>query len=321
MHGTFPFCLKILFQGIIPLNIKQRVSKLKNPDEKNCIDKYVEAWYFKHQKGDQSLCFLIGKTKEKAFLQMITNNACKVFEYKLREYKVFEQCMQIRIGDSIFTKDGCVVYAKDKDMRIRGRLNYGRLTCSKYSSEKYKSGFSILGRSIISLDHNVTGTFEINGEKLDINGAKGYIEHSNDRGKDMKFWCQCNSFENKTGIMICAKRIFLLKNSFDAVEASVFYHGKEYRFASYFGARVSECDDKGIVINQGRYRLEADFENASDYFDYAETDYGRKIIVGMHIHFKMFIDGVPFFNIHSNSGSVEYTPPVPIMEYAEPIEA
>ena len=280
---------------------------------------YIDGWYFKHQKDKKNICFFIGRDKEKAFLQVITNELVKIFEYKTDKYKFYDSVMQIRIGDSLFAPQGCVVMAKDKDMSIRGRLTYGRLTYPKFSMCQSHLGFSAFGHSVLSFDHNVMGSLELNDEKYDMCGSKGYIEYSKGRKSEKQLWCQSNSFENKTGIMIYAEQKNLLGVSFNVVESSVFYHGKEYRFASYLGAKVLECDDKAIVISQGKYRLEAYF-NAADNNKNTENMIKEKISVGTHIHFKMFIDGVPYFNLHSENGSVDYKAPQIVMECREAIE-
>ena len=39
------------------------------------------------------------------------------------------------------------------------------------------------------------------------------------------------------------------------------YRGREYRLATYRGARIETCSSSGAVIRQGKYRLEAELLN------------------------------------------------------------
>lgn len=289
--------------------------------------KYFEGWYFKHQREDNIICFIVGKSDECAFIQVITNDFSKTFKYALDEYKVCLNAGQIRVGESLFTKDGCIIQIKKEDMIIRGRLSYGRLTPLKSDIMgifRFVPGMECR-HGIISMDHNVTGSIEIDGEKLELTGGKGYIEF--DKGKSFPswyIWCQCNSFETKTGIMIAAARIPILGFSFTGTIASVYYHGKEYRFATYLGARVVEWGKDCIVIKQGKWRLEALFDSKEGH-RLAAPDLGKmtrsiREQVNAHVHFKMFIDNTPFFNIQSDNGCVEFVAPAKQMECIKPIE-
>ena len=53
-----------------------------------------------------------------------------------------------------------------------------------------------------------------------------------------------------------------LAGGFTGCIASVFYGGREYRLATYRGARVEEWSPSGLVIRQGKYRLEAELLKA-----------------------------------------------------------
>lgn len=290
-------------------------------------ENYFEGWYFKHQKEDKTICFIPGRSKDSAFVQVITSDFSKVFEFPLDRYKLCEQVTQIRVGDNLFCPQGCIIQLSDDDMTIRGRLSYGRITPLKTDIMgifKYVPGMECR-HGVVSMDHNVTGTVEIDGSKIDLTGGKGYIE--SDRGISFPkwyLWCQCNSFDTKTAIMIAVAKVPFLGLSFTGTLASVFYHGKEYRFATYLGARVIECGSRGVVIKQGRWKLEALFDSSEGYKLSAPT-YGEmtRIVreqVNVHIQFKMFIDGVPYFNLHSDRGCVEYVAPTEAVECVNPIE-
>lgn len=289
--------------------------------------KHFEGWYFKHQKEDETICFIVGRAEDKAFIQIITKDFSKTFNYALEDYRVSYTMTQIRIGESIFTKDGCIINIHLDDMIIRGRLSYGRLTMLKSDIMgifRYVPWMECR-HGVVSMDHNVTGNVEINGEKIDLTGGKGYIEC--DKGRSFPkwyLWCQCNSFETKTSVMIAVAKIPFLGLSFTGTISSVFYQGKEYRFATYLGARVLEHSSKNVVIKQGNMKLVADFEGGKGH-DLDAPQKGnmtRNIIekVNTHAHFKMFIEGEPLFNLQSENACLEYMAPAATMECVEPIE-
>ena len=58
--------------------------------------------------------------------------------------------------------------------------------------------------------------------------------------------------------MLAAATIPLPVGGFTGCICSVFYQGREYRLATYRGAKIEKLSSSGAVIRQGKYRLEAE---------------------------------------------------------------
>jgi len=93
---------------------------------------------------------------------------------------------------------------------------------------------------------------------LDFSGGYGYIE--TDRGRsfpDKYLWTQCNWRKPETtGLMLAVATIPILKHvRFTGVICSIQYNKREYRLATYKGARIKAWSEHEAEIVQGKYRL------------------------------------------------------------------
>ena len=90
-----------------------------------------------------------------------------------------------------------------------------------------------------------------------FDGGTGYIE--TDRGRSFPadyLWTQCNWDRNC--IMLSVAEIPFLGRRFKGCICALLHGGREYRLATYQGARVERWSGGGALIRQGRYRLEAE---------------------------------------------------------------
>ena len=62
--------------------------------------------------------------------------------------------------------------------------------------------------------------------------------------------------------MLAAAAIPLPAGGFTGCICAVLYHGKEYRLATYRGAKIEKWTPSGAVIRQGKYRLEVELLKA-----------------------------------------------------------
>ena len=116
---------------------------------------------------------------------------------------------------------------------------------------------------VISMGHSLEGTLELNGERLDFSNGTGYIE--TDRGCSFPsayLWTQCVWNRAESGsLMLAIAAVPLPIGGFTGCICSVFYSGREYRLATYKGAKIEAWSPSGAVIRQGRHRLEAKLLN------------------------------------------------------------
>lgn len=108
----------------------------------------------------------------------------------------------------------------------------------------------------MSMRHRVNGSVCINGEEYLFENALGYIEGDRGRSFPKKYvWTQC--FFDGGSLMLSAAEIPFAGLRFTGIICAILFHGKEYRIATYLGARPEKIADGEIVVRQGKYVFSA----------------------------------------------------------------
>ena len=116
--------------------------------------------------------------------------------------------------------------------------------------------------SVYSMLHRVDGLIYINDKKYVLENAWGYWE--GDSGCSFpKEYAWTHSFINESdgtpvgSLMLSVADIPLAGLHFTGIIGIVLWRGKEYRFATYLGARVVQKENGILLIRQGNMELEA----------------------------------------------------------------
>ncbi|MCI8804258.1 MAG: hypothetical protein HFG01_13225 [Oscillibacter sp.] len=230
---------------------------------------YFEGWYFKHQNRQGQILALIPafhtdrEGRRTASLQVISGDRSWWLEYP--EAQVSRQPFQVQIGRCCFGSRGMELQIRREGLSLQGALQYGPFTPLRsdiMGPFRFFAGMQC-SHGVISMGHSLSGTLELNGERLDFTGGTGYIE--TDRGRSFPsryLWTQCVWDGAEQGsLMLAIAAIPLPVGSFTGCICSVLYQGREYRLATYRGARIEAWSPSGAAIRQGRYRLEAELLN------------------------------------------------------------
>jgi hypothetical protein len=111
--------------------------------------------------------------------------------------------------------------------------------------------------SVISMGHSITGSITLNGKLLNFDGGKGYIEADSGRSFPTEYaWIHCNDFAGDCSIMASVAGIPFCGLRFWGCICVVWLNGREYRLATYRGAKIRRCDPACFLLEQGEYRLE-----------------------------------------------------------------
>ena len=112
---------------------------------------------------------------------------------------------------------------------------------------------------VASMRHFLEGSLCLNGEIIDFSDGVGYIE--TDRGRsfpDVYLWTQCVWGGPEDGsVMLAAASVPLPVGSFTGCICAIFHRGREYRLATYLGARLEKWSSSEAVVRQGKYRFSA----------------------------------------------------------------
>ena len=222
---------------------------------------YFEGWYLKHQKGEEVISFIpsyhVSKEgKKEILLQVITKEAVWEFPFSPSQFYADPERFYCQMGENVFSGQGIRVNLKKKGISIRGVIRYGRLTPP---AGDIMGPFSLLpsmecNHGILSLSHSLWGTLTVNGRELCFNGGCGYMEK--DWGTSFPegyAWSQCSVFDaGHMAFTAAAARIPVGRWKFSGCIAVIYYGGRQYRLASYLGARLFRWNAKEFMICQGR---------------------------------------------------------------------
>ena len=197
-----------------------------------------------------------------ASLQVISNSEAWWLEYPDTQLSFSRQPFQVQIGQSSFSSQGIDLHVEQAGLSLHGTLRYGPFTVLRsdiMGPFRFFAGMQC-SHGVISMGHSLQGTLVLNGEQLDFTNGIGYIE--TDRGHSFPstyLWTQCLwDGPEHCSLMLAAATVPIPVGTFTGCICSVFYCGREYRLATYRGAKIEEWSSSGAIIRQGKYRLEAE---------------------------------------------------------------
>lgn len=248
---------------------------------------YFEGWYFKQVSisSGKVISFIPGislnKLDSHAFIQVIVSPPVEThyFRFDLTEFLTFDSPFEVRIGKNTFSQTAITINLSDETFKIAGELKYGPFK----SIEKTIMSPNAMGyfayiptmkcnHGIVSMDHSVDGVLKCNEESISFNEDRGYIEK--DWGSSFPeryIWMQGNHFERKGDSFMCSiASVPFIGTSFIGLIANLLVDGREYRFATYNGAKIikaiSTKENVDIILKKGRLTLEikAHIESTGD---------------------------------------------------------
>lgn len=221
---------------------------------------YFKGYYFKCTEKEKAIALIPalhtdGKERS-ASLQIITNDQVFVIPYANIRFDDTE--FKIRIGRHYFSSKGICLDADSKECSIHGKLKFGDLQKIKYSIMGPFQYFPNMQctHSVISMRHSVTGKIEINDRAYNFKNGIGYIEGDSGCSFPREYiWTQCHCAD--ASVMLAVADIPLPGFHFQGIIGVVMLGEKEYRIATYLGAKVIAMSTHTVVIRQGKYTLSA----------------------------------------------------------------
>ncbi len=218
------------------------------------------GWYFKCQAGVQTLAVIpavhqTGRHRT-CSIQFITENDAWTVEFPNEAFR--RTGKTVFIGANRFGQDGVWLEVNTPELRARGRLEFGPLTPLKYDIMGPFAFVPFLEcrHSVWSMRHPVRGKMRINGQDYVFRNGWGYWEGDRGRSFPKEYaWTQC-CFPGGS-LMLSVADIPVAGFHFTGIISVVWWKGKEYRLATYLGARVSRNRNGEIRIVQGQMELEA----------------------------------------------------------------
>lgn len=265
------------------------------------MKEFFEGYYYKHQKGDETLCIIAGCAGTSRFIQVITE----------------KQAWQAPFTEgNKFTAEGIRLAIETPELSLKGEIRYENLTPLGTDIMGPFRFFSMeCSHGVISMGHRLRGKVELNGKTIDFTGGKGYIEMDKGRSFPSAYtWVQANDFadalQEDCSIMAAVAKIPFFDLHFRGCICAIHYKGKEYRLATYLGVRVLACTRRHIVLRQGKYRLEIKIQGGGGHRLRAPVNGEmRRMIVesaSCPAEFTFFCRGKLIFHLRSEHAGFEY---------------
>lgn len=236
--------------------------------------RYFEGWYFKVLNADTSraFAFIPGIAMDEngyaqAFIQVLDGikKTASYHQFDSSLFKPLQNKFYVEIGNNNFSRE----YLKINLDNCSGELKFKNQI--PWPNSIFSPGimgpftfvpFMECYHGIVSMDHLIEGSLIINGEHIDMNGGRGYIEKDWGRSFPSAYiWMQSNHFSIPGISLKCSvANIPWLKSSFVGFIAGLSVEGKLFQFTTYNGTSLHKCyadqNNVEIIIENKKYRLE-----------------------------------------------------------------
>ena len=260
------------------------------------------GYYFRHQKNGRTVAFIPGVSADGAFIQLITDRRSYHFEFPSAVMN-----KEITIGKCRFSTEGIHIDLPD----IQGDIVYSDIMPLKSDIMGPFRFFPMVCRhKIVSMHHRLSGSIKIEDEVYDFEGGTGYIEGDSGRSFPKKYiWIQAIDFADGSSVMMSIAEIPFCGFRFEGCICVVLKDGKEYRLATYLGAKA-ELSENSIVVSQGGLKLTADIISSGTGFPLASPNDGKmngitKENNNAEIRFRLTFKGKEICDLHSVSSGFE----------------
>lgn len=221
---------------------------------------FFYGWYLKCQSNTQTLAVIPAiheaAEKQSCSIQIITAGNAWNIDFPIDAFRRAKK--NIIIDKNQFSDKGIRLTIHTQELNVTGKLKFGPLSPLRYD---IMGPFSLIPflecrHMVWSMQHAVSGTLHINGQKYSFQNAKGYWEGDQGRSFPKEYaWTQC--FFEDGSLMLSVADIPMAGFHFTGIICVILWKGKEYRLATYLGAKAVEIQNGTIQIIQDDLELEA----------------------------------------------------------------
>ena len=230
------------------------------------LHRYFEGWYFKQQTPGGTLALIPAMHADirgncSASIQIVTEDAAYCADVPWNSFHVDRRGMRINAGSSMFCAGGILLDIRTDEWTVQGSMAFGPLAPIRYDimGPFRHIPFMECFHSVFSMAHKIDGRVTVNGKVYIFENALGYIEGDRGRSFPKRYaWTQFVWREEALcSLMLSVADIPFLGMQFTGVIGVVLLNGREYRIATYLGARPVHIGAGEIVVRQGGYTLYA----------------------------------------------------------------
>lgn len=218
------------------------------------------GWYMKCQSHTGTLAVIpavhCARHQKTCSVQLITDDSAYTAWFPGKAFS--RRGKNISIGDNHFSQRGMVLSVDKPGLSVKGRLRFGPLTPLRYD---IMGPFALVPfmecrHHVWSMRHRVLGTVCVNGRNYSFQNETGYWEGDSGRSFPKEYvWTQC--LFPQGSLMLAVAEIPVAGMHFTGIIGAVLWKGREYRLATYLGARLAAVRNGIVQIAQNDMRLEA----------------------------------------------------------------
>ncbi len=228
------------------------------------MHRYFEGWYFKQQSLHGTVAFIPamhtdGMGNRSATIQIVTEDESYCAYVPWESFHADRRKMRVTAGECQFCAEGIKLNIRADGLMAKGSIGFGPLLPIRYDIMgpfRYVPFMECI-HSVFSMAHHLDGRVTINEKEYIFDNDPGYIE--GDRGRSFPkqyMWTQHTWREESfCSLMLSVADIPFLGTHFTGVIGIVFLNGKEYRIATYLGAKAVLIGDGEVMVRQGEYAL------------------------------------------------------------------
>lgn len=205
-----------------------------------------------------------------AFIQIITKNNSYFLNYSFQDFVFNDNPFFIKIANNFFSLDKINININDSfhTLTINGSIHFSNhtLISTNFFTPSIMGPFSYFksmecNHAILSMKSKILGSLHVNGNLINFDNGSAYIEK--DWGTSFPksyIWCQSNEFfAFPANFMLSVATIPLGIMNFNGIISDISFENKEYKFATYYGAKLKKYDVTNscidIEIKQGNKLL------------------------------------------------------------------
>ena len=236
--------------------------------------KYFEGWYYKmidHTK-QHALAVIPGvsmdeKGKQEAFIQVLddVHQKSHFHKFDFSDFIAEADRFEVRIKNNFFS-----THRIDLDLDgLKGSLEIDQII--PWPKSSWAPGimgwysfvpFMQCYHGIVSMNHTLTGSLQLEDKQIEFNEGKGYIEK--DWGRSFPsawIWMQSNHFNTDQTCSLVASTAHIpwMGQYFVGFIVGFYFEGELIQFATYLNSRIKTSVDGNLVqlsLKNKRYQLE-----------------------------------------------------------------
>jgi len=236
---------------------------------------FFEGWYYKLVSADEShkvaiIPGVILGQDAHAFVQVLdgVDGTSAYHTFPFQYFQADSRRFALKIGENSFDGSHLSLALDRPEGQLTGEITLGPLNPWPVTllSPGIMGWYAWVPRmecyhGVLSFDHSLQGTLNLNGKMIDFSGGRGYIEK--DWGQAFPaawVWFQSNHFGGAPACITASVAIIpWVGRAFRGFIVGLWLDGKLYRFATYTGARIESLqifdDHVDWVLRDRHYRL------------------------------------------------------------------